>query len=369
MKINEVITEACWKNYKQYGMKKKGNKMVPDCRGPVKEGGWDSTVTQGTVISPQVVKAALSQVQKFVVDFNRWLEARNRPPVQMGKPTGSSAYHDRDSADKVYGDVDLQMIAPDEDGVTYGQFTTLYNKLADEFVKTMKPGYVHPEESKPGHPIIQIGHNQFVQVDFMWHPQKLANWGAARVTPEHGVKGLLTGNMYSVLGELLDMSIQHAGVQLKVQAGKRVSFSKQKDVEVQTVTVDPTNYIMDIFRYEYEQITGRPLNSQAYIDPMLQQNPGNDINNVKISRLVLGVKGFARSCQKNGLFGQGALANFTDAKDFITKFWQRYEEKAMIDVAGKKRDKAQTPDAIARANADREKILQGLATVKGYFSA
>jgi hypothetical protein len=335
----------------------------------LREGGWDTTATQGTVINPQVVKAALAQVQHFVTDFNRWLDSRQRPHVQMGKPTGSSAYHDRDPEDKIYGDVDLQMIAPNDDSVPYGQFTSMYNKLADEFVKEMKPNYVHPTESKPGHPIIQVGHNQFVQVDFMWHPERLAQWGAARVTPEHGIKGLLTGNMYSVLGELLDMSIQHAGVQLKVQAGKHVPFSKHKDVEVQTITVDPENYIMDIFKYEYQQVTGRPINTQVYIDPLLSANPGNNPADVKISRLVLGVKGFARSCQKNNMFGQGDLTNFTDAKDFIIKFWKRYEEKAMIDVAGKKRDKAQTPDAIARANADREKILQGLATVKGYFSA
>jgi len=369
MKINEVITEACWKNYKQYGMKKKGNKMVPDCRGPVKEGGWDSTVTQGTVISPNVVKAALGQVQRFVGDFNRWLEARNRPPVKMGRPTGSSAYHDRDPEDKVYGDVDLQMIAPNDDSISYGQFTTLYNKLADEFIKEMKPAYVHPEESKPGHPIVQVGHDQFVQVDFMWHPEKLAQWGAARVTPEHNVKGLLTGNMYSVLGELLDMSIQHAGVQLKTQNGQHVPFSKQKGVEIQTLSVNPETYVSDIFKYEYEQITKRPVNSQTYVDPLLNANAGNNPAEVKISRLVLGIKGLARSFEKNNMFGQGDLANFTNANDFITKFWKRYEEKAMIDIAGKKRDKAQTPDAIARANADREKILQGLATVRGYFNA
>jgi hypothetical protein len=39
----------------------------------------------------------------------------------------------------------------------------------------------------------------------------------------------------------------------------------------------------------------------------------------------------------------------------------------MIDIAGKKRDKATTPDAVARANADREKIQQGLNMVKGLF--
>lgn len=335
----------------------------------LREGGWDSTVTQGTVISPNIVRAALGQVQKFVVDFNHWLKARGKGPVRMGNPTGSSAYHNVDPDDKVYGDVDLQMVAPDDDGITYGQFTSLYNKLADQFVKEIKPAYVHPVESKPGHPIIQVGHNQFVQVDFMWHPEKLSKWGAARVTPEHNVKGLLTGNMYSVLGELLDMSIQHAGVQLKVQAGKHVPFSKQKDVEVQTITVDPENYMLDIFKYEYEQIARRPVNSQVYIDPLLKANAGNNPADVKISRLVLGVKGLARSFEKNGMFGQGDLVNFDSAKDFVSKFWQRYEEKAMIDIAGKKRDKAQTPDAIARANADREKILKGLEMVKGYFNA
>ena len=29
--ISETLEEACWKNYKQVGMKKKGNKMVPNC--------------------------------------------------------------------------------------------------------------------------------------------------------------------------------------------------------------------------------------------------------------------------------------------------------------------------------------------------
>jgi hypothetical protein len=29
--INTELNEACWKNYKQVGMKKKGNRMVPNC--------------------------------------------------------------------------------------------------------------------------------------------------------------------------------------------------------------------------------------------------------------------------------------------------------------------------------------------------
>jgi hypothetical protein len=29
--IENVLSEACWKNYKQEGMKKKGKRMVPNC--------------------------------------------------------------------------------------------------------------------------------------------------------------------------------------------------------------------------------------------------------------------------------------------------------------------------------------------------
>jgi hypothetical protein len=29
--IENVLLEACWKNYEQVGMKKKGKKMVPNC--------------------------------------------------------------------------------------------------------------------------------------------------------------------------------------------------------------------------------------------------------------------------------------------------------------------------------------------------
>ena len=67
------------------------------------------------------------------------------------------------------------------------------------------------------------------------------------------------------------------------------------------------------------------------------------------------------------MFTKGDLAGFQSADDFLQKFIQRYEEKAQIDIAGKKRDKATTPEAQARAEQDRQKIQQGLDMVKGLF--
>jgi hypothetical protein len=334
---------------------------------PVQEGGWDTKLTQNTVLHPRIVAPTLQVVDRFVQDFNVWLKTKGLGPVSRGRPTGSSAYHAQDTEsdpDKIYGDIDLQMIGPETEGQSQGQFTAYWNALADQFVKEGHAPYVDTTESKAGHPIFQIGNHDFVQVDLMWHPERLEKWGAARVTPERGVKGLLFGNMFSVLGELLDMSIQHAGVQLKVVDGQHVPFSKQKDTTTVTVTTNPETFILDIFNYEAKQLgVKRPK-----IDTALKQFPGNDVEDVKIFKLVNGIKGFARSCELNNMFGQGNLAKFNSASDFIKDFWRRYEEKAMMDISNKKRDKAATPQARARAESDRQKVKQGVETVKGYFA-
>jgi len=330
------------------------------------EGGWDTTLTQGTILKPRAVKLALDAVDKFVVDFNEFLKDKGVGPVRRGKPTGSSAYYEKDQEedpDKVYGDIDLQMIAPAIEGKTQNQMSALMNKLADEFVKSGAVPYFDTSESRPGHPIVKIGGNDYVQVDFMWHEEGLAKWGAARVTPERGVKGLLFGNMFSVLGELLDMSIQHAGVQLKTIGGQKVPFSKQKDVKLITVSIEPETFVLDLFKYLAQQ--------QGIEDPkvdlQLEQFPGNRVEDVKIGHLVNAVKGFAKSADSNKMFGQGDLANFSSGNDFLNKFLSRYIDKAMEDVNSKKREKAETPEAKARAESDRKKVIQGLEMVKELF--
>lgn len=334
----------------------------------VREGGWDTTLTQGTVLKPQVVSQALVVIDQFVKDFNAFLAQHNLGPVRRGKPTGSSAYYEKDQAEdpeKIYGDIDLQMIAPAVPGKTQNQMAALMNRMADEFVKSGAVDYIDPGESKPGHPIVKIGDSDYVQVDFMWHEEQLARWGAARVTPEHGVKGLLFGNMFSVFGSLLDLSIQHAGVQMKTVAGKKVSFSKQKDVEVVTISQDPENFVLDVFKFV--------ANDAGIKDPkihsLLKAFPGNRLDEVKISNLVNAVKGFAYSAEINQMFGQGHLENYSSADDFLNKFTKLYEQKAMADVEGSKRDKATTPEAQARAKADVERILSGLETVKQALSS
>jgi hypothetical protein len=334
----------------------------------IREGGWDTKVTQGTVINPPLVKVALDVAQRFAADFNKFLDARGIPPMRIGHPTGSSAYHDVDPDDKIYGDIDLQIVVPEIEataGKTMAQQQGVWNKLEDEFVKTTNPDYVH-HDSEPGHPILKVGKDAWVQVDLMPHVEKLATWGRFRTTPERGVKGLLNGNMFSVFGEMLMMSIQHSGVQFKVRGKQKLPYTPtRKDYELVTLTTDIENFVMDVFRHEaHEQgIT------KGKIDPLLKQFPGSKLDEVKISNLVNAVKGFARSCELNDMFGKGDLQNYTSAQDFLNKFWAIYEGKAMKDINASKRNKADTPQAIARAEDDKKKIQQGLDYVRGLFQS
>lgn len=330
------------------------------------EGGWTSTVTQKTVITPTIIKKALAVIEKYFQDFNAW--HNGQPEVKIGHPTGSSAYYKVDPKDKIYGDIDLQVIVPELPGteeMTSGQLQYFWYKKFDEFLAATNPNYVHPE-SISGHPIVKIGKDAFVQIDLMPHPPKFANWGRFRTTPEHNVKGLLYGYMYSVLSTLMNLSIQSSGVQYREKDGIRVAYTTSKD-KPKTISLDINNFIKDIFNFEYKRMTSKDP-SQAKIDPLLEKFPGINTNQVKISDFVNGVKGLARSFEMNGMFGKDILAPYNSAEEFLNKFISNYEAKAINATKAKKMDKAETPEAKARAEADRKKILDGLAMVKKLFA-
>jgi hypothetical protein len=331
------------------------------------EGGWDTKATQSTVINPSTVKSALSTMQTFIDKFNQFLNSKGVEPVKLGHPTGSSAYHDVDPEDKIYGDIDLQIIVPETEetaNMTTAQAQGYWYKLEDEFVKSSNLNFIHPD-SEPGHPIVSVGKDAWVQIDLMPHPERLATWGRFRTTPERGVKGLLNGNMFSVLGELLMMSIQHSGVQFKVRDNVKQPYTTtRKNYDLVTVSTNIESFVMDVFKHLAEL---QGIESPK-VDPLLQKHPGSDINNVKISNLVNAVKGLAKSFEINNMYNKGDLAKYANANDFINSFKELYTAKAEKDISAAKRDKAETPQAKARADDDRQKVAQGLEMVMGLFN-
>jgi hypothetical protein len=201
----------------------------------------------------------------------------------------------------------------------------------------------------------------------MPHPEPLATWGRFRATPERGIKGLLNGNIFSIIGLMLKLNLQHSGVQYKERGGERMPYTDtKKDFELKTLTTNIETFVRDIFDHEYQTITGEDPRT-AKVDPLLQKHPGSDLETVKISNLVNAVKGLARSFELNRMYGKGILSDYKNAKEWLAKFWEMYEAKAMGAVNAPKRDKAETPEAVARAKADRDAIMSGLKKVKGMF--
>jgi hypothetical protein len=167
---------------------------------------------------------------------------------------------------------------------------------------------------------------------------------------------------------MLMLNLQHSGVQYKVQNNKRVPYAAtKKDYDLRTITTNVETFVKDIFNNEYKDITGKDP-ATARVDPLLIKHPGSDLKEVKISNLVNAVKGMARSFEKNGMYSKGILASYSSADDFLNRFIEIYMAKAQGAINAAKRDKAETPEAKARAEADKKSIAQGAEMVQQLFA-
>jgi hypothetical protein len=334
----------------------------------LQEGGWSDVVTQGTVITPEVVRSALTVVKRFTMDFNKWLASQNQPTVKMGNPLGSTAWHARDSADATYGDIDLQMIAPVQDASqSVSQLASQWNTLADKFVADVNPSYVY-DQGKPsaGHIIFQISQDQYVQVDMIWTPGNLATWARYRMTPSHKVKGAMYGNLFSTLGEIMHISIQSSGAQIKVKDGEAQPFAKSRKYDaVETLSQDIERFGLDILVELYKKIYPDRDVKTIVVDPLLQANPGIDPENITAQRLVDVIKGIARSFQANKMYGHFNLKHIQDYSAFIAEFKKHYLGKLDVAVNSTKFDKAASPQAQAKAAETKNKMItHGTAIMK-----
>ncbi|RLA05151.1 MAG: hypothetical protein DRQ47_01945, partial [Gammaproteobacteria bacterium] len=291
------------------------------------EGGWTDTITQQTKLTPSVVKSALLAVQNFTNQFNKYLQYQEMPPVRMGAPTGSSAYHDVDDAEKEYGDIDLQMIAQDMPNKTSNQVAAIYNKHVDNYIRAKNPDNVYDTgKAANGHVIFKLDDGAHIQVDLMWSTAEISDWSRWRVTPERGVKGLIYGNMYSSLGEIMNMSIQTSGAQMKTIDGVPAPFSKRKGAELQTLSRDIEHFGIDILRAVYMGVNGD--SKGLVVDEELEQYPGLNKAEVKITDLAHTIKGLAKSFEMNELYGKYNLTDYRNKQQFLDAFLQQFTRKA-----------------------------------------
>ena len=266
--------------------------------------------------------------------------------MRIGTPTGSSAYHDVDPEETVYGDIDLKIIVPDLPELQNATQATMqgwWYRQEAEYVASANTG-VHPDSSA-GHPILNVGKDQWVQVDMMIHPEPLANWGAARVIPERGIKGVISSTVYSSLAEVLNLRISTNGVQAKLRNGEPVSFRQSKDTELRTVSLDPDNWAKDIYSLYYYLANGT---KPSEFTSNLNAHSGHR-GETRLSDIVLSIKALAEALEEANLLGHGALIAIPNKQDLIRKVATVYSNKLETAENSSKFDKAQTPAAIEKA--------------------
>lgn len=327
----------------------------------ISEGGWASTATQGTTIRPETVKRVLPVVQSFVNKFNKWLAAQDVPPMKIGKPLGSSAYFDVDDDTAEYGDIDLQTIAPDMEGKTASQVGGYYNRLLADYIANERPSEIHYEGKFTGNPVFRVG-NDFVQVDFVWSTEQYADWARWRSTPERGLKGVVYGSMFSSFGEVINISIQSSGAQMKIVGDRDAPFAKtRKFDELATLSSDMQTFGVDILTWMYQRMGGR---GRPKLDPLLKANPGLKTDELKGTQLAAVLKGLARSFELNDMYGRFNLSDYANADELIDAFIANYTDKMRKAASAPKFDKAETPEAKKKAEAAKAKILGGIDYIK-----
>ena len=303
----------------------------------LREGGLKLKPDDRVDLTPQLVKQACRVYEDLLSKWNAWLAQRGKEPVVPIKPSGSSSYAERDheeGVDAIYGDVDYLVQFPSEKSdVTFAErrksnaaVEREYTKLLGEFLNSVKPPQVDVETTMkvngiPTQIVLRLPGGQSVQVDTVITFAENSSWMKGRYTPERGVKGYVTGNLYKALGEYLTLTIGTEGVIARTKDGIRVSSKQRAGVDYQKVSGDFSTFLIDIAMYI--------LGPDARIGSALQQLPGLDAENVSVETLAQGIVALQDTLEKNdpGTYG-------TMLRDVLETFGNELE--STVDAKSKR---------------------------------
>ena len=304
------------------------------------EGGWASTKTQNTVITPTVVRDTVRVMRIFEAQFNQFLTTKNLPTIEVGEPCGSTTYYERDMAqqpNKEYGDIDINFHIPELPGLNNNQTVTLFANAVNEFCD-LAQGF---ETENGKNVIVQLG-DSYVQVDLVVSYRKNKEWSKA-LAPEWNVKGVLCASLYSALAQALNISIGGHGIQAKTLNGERVKFSTVKGVTLHQITNNKDTWAIDLAKYL----------GCTHFTTRLKEYPGFK-DEARVSDIVNSIKGIAGSLDINSIM---------DAKELLSAVKDIYLQKIQAVINSSKFNKAETPAAIQKAEHTKQMLAQKSAEI------
>ena len=303
------------------------------------EGGWASTLTQGTHITPALVDSVVRLLPSFQQSLNSFLKTKDLPPVTVGSPIGSTTYYKRDLAQnptREYGDIDVNFFIPRLPDTTDSTNESTYVDAVKEFCNASST-----YSTKNGkNVIVKVSNDEYVQVDLVIAYYENKQWSKA-LGPEYNVKGVLSASLTSALAEALNLSFGSRGVQVKIQNGVPVSFRQSKDTELRTISNNPDTWAVDIAKFL----------GASTISARLAKYPGMG-DEIKTSNTINSIIGIAESLNKPELVEQVKTI---------------YISKINNVISSSKFNKAITPEAIKKAEDTKALLAKGAQRILGEF--
>lgn len=333
-------------------------------------GGWATTKTQGTKITPAVLEESITVLEKIFANFNQYISELEMAPLKVLGPGGSGVYFKQDleeNPDKAYGDVDILVEYPlTEPQSRRIEIDTMkeYNQLMLKWIEEKPQPEIDAEESSA----ISDGSLKLVinltdgpvQVDIIPTFTYSAEWAKARYTPIRGMKGFVVGFLYQSFGNALDVSVTDRGVIAKIKDGSLVGPLMKKDVEERIITRNFSKFILDLAEF-VDEFAG--TKRKLIIDDYLNEHPGIDVTQLSLEQICNGILGFARTLDKTGTFD---LPNFkyNSQEEFLKEVVKIYAQKLHKHRTSSKYDKALTD----LATQQKDKVMQDAETAFEYVS-
>jgi hypothetical protein len=334
-------------------------------------GGWATTKTQGTKITPAVLQEAIGVLENIFDDFNQWAQAHGFDSLTVVGPGGSGVYFKKDleeNPEKAYGDVDILVMYPlNEPQGRRAEIDTLkkYNGLFLQWLaKTTRPDLDKEETSAISEGTLKLVINLKdgpVQVDIISTFNYSSDWAKARYTPIRGIKGFVVGFLYQAFGNALDVSVTDRGVVAKIKGGELVNPLLRKGVEERIVTRDFNRFLAQLAEFTDEFTRGEKRAVQ--LDQYLQQHPGIDVTDLSLEQICNGILGFARTLEQNGTF-ELPKSKYKNSQEFLQEVVDIYKIKIDKHTSSSKYNKAETD----LAHQQRAKVMSDAETAFEYVS-
>jgi hypothetical protein len=314
----------------------------------LQEGGWRSTETQSTVITPIKIIKIIEVFDKFVDEFNQF---SGLPPIKSNGPVGSALYYKNDLGDEsvTCGDADIQVVYPVETNDKALQISTkkLYDEKIREFINTKNPSYLlkNPTDKEYGYLIFVIdGEN--VQVDLVKSFTVTADWVKVRTATERGLKGFVTGMLMSAFSEVLNVAIgSNANPHFSLLNGQIVGSLLKKGASQHYL--NPSEVYLDIIKY-YGNMAGKDTIDDSNLKGRMGLNPNDPRFKTRCEDIVA----IANTLDANGIFEAGVIRSkdgdvIKSRQQFVDKIKQTFIQMMEQTKTAKKFDNTTTAQAFA----------------------